>query len=880
MYHGRRVQVPFPGRRPAGKTSGSRGAARTGLLIGILVTVVFAFFSQFLGDNYLELKLLDYRHRHFSDMPVDPAIVHIDIDDTSLEQLHRWPWPRRYLAQLISLCREAGARQIVLDMILPEENAVELTRADLANVSAFEPVPPIVGEPQVEVADNDRLLAQAMEQAQNVLIPYYAAIQDPAAADAVRDRQRLEYEEVKSLIAADPGAGFEEIYRLLRPGKNIYYRDEEYEALLNSYIYCLSEYYLSPFFTPFSPDAVRTRLPGLGPLTFPIPQLARQVSNSGFATAYIDRDGTARRIPLLAQREGLLHHQLSFAVACRMLGIQEEDIDLSHRRKIRIPRLKLEIPLDENGAMLISWPCGRWEQTGNHYSILLAGKIWMAEKGRQDNQRCLDLMETLKYQFSTVPDREDELDEETKALVQQMRENLQRLGDPNELRAANEKLDRQIEEDKNHLRRVVAGRIVFVGSVATGVPDFVVSPLDKRTPGVVVHANILNTILQGYYLRRPHPLADPFVIILVGAIMSVLTSFYRPLISGLGVILFILLLVWVNFALVFGRWHYWLNVVNPVTVTILTFVAVTFYRQITEGKARRRITARFKQYASPAVVDRIVSSGAAVSLAGEIRPISCYFSDLAGFTTISEKLGPEKTVSVLNIYLDRMTEVLDRHLATINKFQGDGIFSFFGAPIAQPDHSWLACLAALDTQAELLRLVDQQRQSDPEFPPLKMRVGISTGEVVVGDCGSHRRFDYTAIGDTVNLGARLESANKYFGTKSMICQNCYQQSRDAIEARYLGSVRVVGKKQGIGIYELMARAGELDGQTRQWIGLFETAVRHFQQREFDKAADTLSRCLQYRPQDKAALLYQQTIQSLLQTGIPDSFDGCLELTEK
>jgi adenylate cyclase len=531
--------------------------------------------------------------------------------------------------------------------------------------------------------------------------------------------------------------------------------------------------------------------------------------------------------------------------------------------------------------MLISWPREHWTKTGNHYPILLVGKIWMAQKDQHNNQSCLDRIDNIRYQLSTLPAGEDELDEDSKAQVRQMRENLKMLGDPNELLEAKENLTRQIEEDKKILRKIVQDKVVFVGSIATGVPDFVVSPLDKRTPGVVVHANILNTILQWYFFRTPHhPLMDTLVIILVGAIMTMITAYYRPLVSGLGVIFFTLLIIWVNFALAFGKAHYWLNVVNPVVVTILTFVAVTFYRQITEGKARRRITARFKQYTSPAVVDRIVSSGAELSLAGETRQISCYFSDLAGFTTISEKLGPEKTVSVLNIYLDRMTEVLDRHFATVNKFQGDGIFAFFGAPIAQPDHSRLACLAALDTQAELRQLVEQQRQTDPLFPPLKMRVGISTGEVVVGDCGSHRRFDYTAIGDTVNLGARLESANKYFGTKIMICQNCYRQNQETIEARCLGAVRVVGKKQGIGVYELLGRKGDLDPDTRQFVSLFESAVRYFQNREFAKAAENLDCCLQSRPHDKAALLYQKTIQSLLQTGIPDSFDGCLELTEK
>jgi len=280
------------------------------------------------------------------------------------------------------------------------------------------------------------------------------------------------------------------------------------------------------------------------------------------------------------------------------------------------------------------------------------------------------------------------------------------------------------------------------------------------------------------------------------------------------------------------------------------------------------------------VVDRIVSTAKEVSLAGEKRELSCFFSDLAGFTSISEKLGPEKTVSVLNIYLDRMTEVLDRYFATINKFEGDGIFAFFGAPVELENQARLACLAAIDTQKELAKLVEEQREKNPDFPSLKKRVGISTGEVVVGDCGSYRRFDYTAIGDTVNLGARLESANKAFGTKIMICETTYQKAADAIEARYLGRVRVVGKEKGVGIYELCGVSGEIEEAQKDYNEQFAGAVRLFLEQQFEKAIQEFERCQQVRPVEKAAILYLRTCRQIVKEGTPGDFSGCIELTAK
>jgi adenylate cyclase len=274
-----------------------------------------------------------------------------------------------------------------------------------------------------------------------------------------------------------------------------------------------------------------------------------------------------------------------------------------------------------------------------------------------------------------------------------------------------------------------------------------------------------------------------------------------------------------------------------------------------------------------------VSSGNVI-FAGEERVLSCFFSDIAGFTSVSERLGPTKTVRILNMYLDRMTEVLDSFDATINKFEGDGIFAFFGAPIELPEHSRLSCMAAISVQDALTNLCVEQRKLDDEFPNLTMRVGISTGVVVVGDCGSHRRFDYTAIGDTVNLAARLESANKAFGSKNMICQRTYDEAKEYIETRYLGQVRVVGKKNSVGIYELLGKSGTVSGEQKEFSQLFEKAVRFFQEKQFVKSETQLRKCLDKRPGDKSIQLYLSTIERFNKDGVPEDFDGGIELVSK
>ncbi|MCP4711538.1 MAG: adenylate/guanylate cyclase domain-containing protein [Planctomycetes bacterium] len=864
-------------------TLNSSGRISIGLLIGLAVTVLIAIIGQVSWPGSAELKLLDTRQKYFSEATFSPDIVHLDIDDDSIEKIGDWPWPRRNLAHLVHLCHEAGARQIVLDIIMPDESRPQLHQDGTTDFRAFEPQPVLVGQPPVVRVDNDVLLAEALLEAQNVTIPYHAEILLPSSTPSIGDRDnRFHYPEVRQILLEEPTPSFAEVFSRIWPDRNITDRDPEYMHLYRSYLYCLSQKYLERFYAGSAPANHTKAWARLGRLTLPIPQLAETVTNSGYATAFVDpEDGVARRIPLVAIYEDRLHKQLSFAVACKVLGIEDGQLDFSDPRKIVVndPEIELEIPLDENQNMLIAWP-GPWQENPNHLPVVFVGQIWLNEQDLQQNQNQLNAINTLSYQLSTVPEDISMFDEQTQQQIQNMRDQLAMFGEPEDLIRANENLEKQIIEAKTQLKEKLDGKIVLVGSTTTGAFDFVVSPMSTRTPGVAVHGNILGTILQRQFLKRLPTVVDFCLVLLLGSLMTLITVYLSPfksILSGVGLIV---LTLFSNFVLAFQYGHIWLGIVTPLVAILFSFIAVTFYSQITEGRARRRITARFKQYTSPAVVDQIVASASHVHFEGETRQISCYFSDIAGFTTISEHLGPQKTVHALNIYLDRMTEALDRYDATVNKFLGDGIFAFFGAPISQPDHARRACQAALSAQEELDKLVQQQRDEDPDFPPLKMRIGISTGEVVVGDCGSHRKFDYTAIGDTVNLGARLESANKAFGSRIMICQNTFDHCTDIFQTRRLGSVRVVGKKQGVGIYELLSPNQLADEKFMSYKELFEKGLDHFQLSQFEKATEFFDQCLKQNHGDKAAKLYLNTAHRFTADAPPEDFSGCIELTEK
>ncbi|MBN1845867.1 MAG: CHASE2 domain-containing protein [Sedimentisphaerales bacterium] len=877
-------QIPSLSRRRAA------GKAGWGILIGLAATLLVTLAAQLTWPNYLELKLLDVRHRWFPAAQDHPDLVTVVINDNSLEQIGRWPWPRRHLARLVETCHQAQARQVLLDITLPDEQLPEIHQSGLTDQRYYEPNrPPAPGSAAGELIDNDGQLVRSIERAGNVILPFYAHLQPPDTPSQDYPRPTESWcRAVEAILRQQPAAPFPQVYRQLRPQADPRVRDPEFQQILQAYGWSVGMQRLAGLGLD-RPD----QAPGKGTLYHlgePTPPFARLLTGRlldvGFVSSLKDPDGVVRRMPLLAEYQGKLYRQLAFAGACRALGIAAEDIDLNRPGWIILAGQPRQIPLDEQGQMIIAWTGSDWRhRLGSSYipitRLLQAADL---QQALAKNRRAIEAIgidrQTLLWQLEQVPADISDLDEQTRKLIELRRI---QLADLVELEQANEQLSQNLQRVRQDLQQLLAGKIVLVGSVATGAPDFVVTPHSDLTPGIVVHRNVLNTILQGAFLRRMPRWAELGLVLLLGGAMTVVAAGLRPLASGLAVGILTPLWLGVNFAVLFGQMHIWAAAVSPAAAILASFTAVTFYRQVTEGRAKRRITARFKQYAPPTVVDRIVSQHRTVSLAGETRELSCFFSDLEGFTRISEQLGPEKTVSVLNRYLDRMTEVLDRYYATINKFEGDGIFAFFGAPVDLPDHARLACLAALDAQRELDRLVGDQRRVDPEFPELRKRVGISTGPAVVGDCGSQRRFDYTAIGDTVNFAARLESANKQFGSRILICQETFRQAAEVIRVRCLGRVRVVGKTQAVELYEVRGpadNAGEPAAGGEAAIERFEQAIRTFQQGQFERAVAQLEAFLQERPDDKAARLYLRIATQHLRQGTPDSFDGSIGLSEK
>ncbi|MFA6316004.1 MAG: adenylate/guanylate cyclase domain-containing protein [Elusimicrobiota bacterium] len=439
--------------------------------------------------------------------------------------------------------------------------------------------------------------------------------------------------------------------------------------------------------------------------------------------------------------------------------------------------------------------------------------------------------------------------------------------------------------DKGFDRSRLEGCIAIIGTSAAGLKDQRATPLNPMAPGVEIHAQAMEQILLNRYLVRPYWASEAeavYLLVLGGLLILLLYKFGAAwgLLISVGTVVGAAALSWFAFV----RLGWLLDAVFPALIVLSIHAFMTIMSYLRSEGERKRVRGAFSRYMSPVLAEQLAAHPEKLKLGGESKVMTFHFCDIAGFSTISEFYDPQGLIQFLNGFLTPMTEIiLDNH-GTVDKYIGDCIMAYWNAPLDDPDHAEHALCAALDMHAVLSSLNEVRKvQAEAEgkrYIPIKVRTGLNTGSCIVGNMGSEHRFDYSVIGDDVNLASRLEGANKFFGTNIMASESTIEHANGAVEVRELGRVRVVGKAVPIKVFQPLARKGDLPEAWEKALPLYREGIALYNGREFDKALARFNEVLAVLPEDGPSTFYVKRIAGYQQSPPPQDWDGVINLTEK
>jgi len=733
------------------------------LFVILLVLVLFFFDFSFL--RFIELKTLDLRIASRGALPAGGETIIAVVDEKSLSELGRWPWPRTTIARLLDQLKASGAKAIGFDIVFsePDDNSSLKTISELSSEitkrgSRDSSIVALLNKKKA-AADTDTVLAKSIARAGNVTLGYFFHLSN-------KDVAHLAEKEILEGAANIKNSRYQII--------NASEKDPDDDALVKAY-------------------APETNLK----------TLSAAAANSGYFNMSPDSDGSMRWSPLVIKFRNNYYSSLPLSVLLQYLDWPPLSLNLAGYGAESVKIGDTTIPTDESGRLLVNYlgPA----KTFPHYSIsdILKGRI-PAEK--------------------------------------------------------------------------IRNKIVIVGATAIGIYDLRVTPFGATYPGVEIHATVIDNILHRNFLTHSSftRFIDLCAIILFGLLMGLIIPRLRAVMGILFALIIITIFVAVNM-FIFSSYNIWLNLIYPALTMAIIYLAITVYRYITEEREKKKIRGAFQYYLTASVINEMLKDPTKLKLGGDKKDLSVLFSDIRGFTTISEKLSPEELVHLLNEYLTAMTDVVFKYDGMLDKYMGDAIMAVFGAPLDQPDHASRACQTALDMLSELHRL--QKKWLAEGKPVLNIGIGINSGDMVVGNMGSEMRFDYTVMGDMVNLGSRLEGINKEYGSNIIFSEFTYNVVKDSMCCRELDWVRVKGKKLPVKIYELLSKKKD-ESKWKELVSNFEEGLALYRASRWDEATAAFQKTLEIRPEDEAAKLYIERCKNLKENPPPAPWDGVFTMTRK
>jgi adenylate cyclase len=909
--------------------------SKSPFFIGLLITLMFIFFArtfyQIRNQNRIDLNdgrlttrifravealdflLTDGRFLIRGEKKSEAPVALLTVDDRSIEEVGRWPWSRDKIAQISNRMMDYGAKAVGFDIVFsePQEDPrMESFRRIEQKVPALPPDLKALLEAEKNQAQPDRVLSQVIENHKDRLV--LGAFPDESFQDQSEPYTDYCRNEAFNRANASKFIKLENVSFVVIDSTDLF-ESVKFDELFNPIFNDIEKKTIAAALRDFQKPAVETlsdterrKLQFLinkatmdycdhwltpqdeyGPMSetffgkltqtsdlfkgmdaaaaihsfskrvliYPMPQYhfwtintdtiqSPAVFTASFA-AIQDNDGKIRHNPMFYRTGNRLGVSFVPSLALQTYlasnpGYQaqvEVDADPKDRQQKKIKSFVIvdtnkdnapvmEIPVDGQGRLKINYAGG-------------------------------------PKMFAYVPAKELLHDRPTMTIQE-------KVWVP--------ELKRFIEQDREVKKaEFIKDRSFIFGATAIGVYDLRVTPFEKNFPGPETHLNVLANLYEQNFLKTDPNEANKMTWGLV--IFGLLLSFA---VAQSGALLGFVVMLASEAALVFlDQWLLRKGIVTtmvlPALLIVSIYVFLTLYKYFTEERKKQHLRSTFAKYVSPTVVDEILKSPENIQLGGKKQRMSVFFSDVRGFTTISEKLDPQVLSDVLNAYLTPMTEIVFANRGTLDKYMGDAIMAFFGAPIQYPDHAKYACRCALQSIQKLREI--QAEFKAKGLPEIDIGIGINTSDMSVGNMGSNTVRSYTVMGDGVNLGSRLEGINKEYGTRIIISEFTYADVKDSFTAREVDWVRVKGKNEPVRIYELICE-GKPPADWVACLEKFNQGFQYYHARNFRDAKVCFQEALVARPGDPVSELYLERCDEYYKEPPPENWDGVYVMKTK
>jgi adenylate cyclase len=442
---------------------------------------------------------------------------------------------------------------------------------------------------------------------------------------------------------------------------------------------------------------------------------------------------------------------------------------------------------------------------------------------------------------------------------------------------------------------IFKNKIVLIGPYFSESKDlFNVSVSEKGSSernlmyGVELHANVLQTLIDQNYLFKLSGWKESLLIVLLSILTFSVVTWLKLIKTQYAFIVEIAAIIILAGIIdgvlsisyyAFAKYNLVFPVVTPIAAIILNYIGSAVYQYLTERKQKTMIKGMFSQYLNPSVVNELIAHPEKLRLGGEKKELTVFFSDIAAFTNFSEKLDAVDLVHILNEYLSTMTDIILKNDGTLDKYVGDAVMAVWGAPMGLPNNALSACRAALQMQEKTMEIASRWEKEGK--PKLIVRMGLNTDFMVVGNVGGSSRFDYTVIGDAVNLGSRMEGANKTYGTRIMISERTWILVKEEFLCRELDYLIVKGRTEPIRVFELVGDIKTFDNEsTKELIEIYNLGLLLYRKRQFKKAIEEFQFALKISPNDGPSKLYLLRSQAYAKKPPPKDWNGVFELKTK